>query len=68
MESKKTYNTEHYLKYKESIYKATRKYSTKEENKEHIAELKKNYYIKKKDDPEYKQKHAEAMKKYYNKK
>ena len=62
---KKTYNRENYLKNKDAIYKSIRKYVTKDENKEQVAKLKKNFYDKKKDDPEYKKKHSEAMKKYY---
>jgi hypothetical protein len=65
---KNTYNKENYQKNKEAIIKAVRKYATKEENIERIAELKKNFYQKKKDDPEYKKKHSEAMKKYNLKK
>lgn len=64
---KNTYDKEKYQKNKEAIYKSIRKYATKDENKERIAELKKNFYEKKKEDPEYKKKHSEAMKKYYQK-
>jgi len=65
---KNTYNRETYLKNKDAIYKSIRKYATKnDENKERIATLKKNFYEKKKNDPEYKKQHSEAMKKYYQK-
>ena len=65
---KNTYDRETYLKNKDAIYKSIRKYVTKdEETKEKIAQLKKNFYEKKKDDPEYKKQHSEAMKKYYQK-
>ena len=64
---KNTYDKEKYQKNKEAIYKSIRKYATKDENKERIAQLKKNFYDKKKEDPEYKKKHSEAMKKYYQK-
>lgn len=36
-------------------------------NKEHIATIRKKYYDKKKDDPEYKKKHSDLMKIYYQK-
>ena len=38
------------------------------QNKEHIAKIRKKYYEKKKHDPEYKKKHSDGMKKYYQKK
>ena len=61
---KNTYNRETYLKNKDAICKAVRKYATKEENKETVAQQKKKFYEKKKNDPEYKKKHSDAMKKY----
>jgi len=63
-----TYNRENYLKNKDAIYKSIRKYATKnDENKERIATLKKNFYEKKKNDPEYKKNHSDLMKIYYQK-
>jgi len=37
------------------------------ENKKRISILRKNYYEKKKNDPEYKKNHSDCMKKYYQK-